>query len=463
MLKTERHSLECQNQPNPSFRPGQQPPAAQPRLLLFDLDYRGHHPGYLQHLLTYWIEQRPAGCLDVLVSQTFLEHHPQIVALANQLPDQSPDQSPNQEPDQAPSRIRFVALTEREQAELVDSADLEQSFQGRVQRAFQEWRLLQHYTRQLGTTHCLLMYLDTVLLRLALGSNLPCPFSGIYFRPLFHYSQFANYQPVRRERLWQWRDRVCLARLLRSNQLQTLFCLDPLAVEALNQLDSQHRALYLPDPVQVTAQPDQDATSLRQSLGILPNRKICLLFGVLTERKGTHQLLAAIEKLPPALCEQLCLLLIGPIPADQQQWLEARVDQITTFRPVQIICRHEFVADHNVQPYFQLADLVLAPYQRHVGMSAILVRAAAAETPVLAADFGLMGEVTRRHHLGVTVDATDPDAIAIALEQLLSRSLDPIALDPIANPAQMQQFAEQNRADRFASQIFQHLLPVSSA
>jgi glycosyltransferase involved in cell wall biosynthesis len=263
---------------------------------------------------------------------------------------------------------------------------------------------------------------------------------------------------VRREQIWQWRDRICLARLLQSTQLQTLFCLDPLAVESLNQLDAHCRAVYLPDPVEVKARPDLDAHALRQKLGILPNRKICLLFGVLTERKGIHQLLAAIEKLPPARCEQLCLLLIGPIPADQQQWLKARVDQVTTFRPVQIIRRHEFVADHNVQPYFQLADLVLAPYQRHIGMSAILVRAAAAGTPVLAADFGLMGEVTRRHQLGITVDATDSDALAAALDRLI----DPPP-DQIANATRMQQFADQNRADQFASQIFQHLLPADLA
>ncbi len=341
MLNTERNSSGHQDRPDHACRPDRQSRSADPpRLLLFDLDYRGHHPGYLQHLLTYWLAHQPLGCLDLLVSQTFLQNHSQIVALADQ--------------DQA--TVRFIALTDREQAELVDSADLEQSFQGRVRRAFQEWRLLQHYTQQLGTSHCLLMYLDTVLLRLALNSSLACPFSGIYFRPLFHYAQFANYQPVRREQIWQWRDRVCLARLLQSTQLQTLFCLDPLAVEALNQLDAHQRAVYLPDPVQVTARPDLDAKALRQGLGLLPNRKICLLFGVLTERKGIHQLLAAIEKLPPARCEQLCLLLVGPIPADQQQWLEARVDQITMFRPVQIICRHEFVADHNVQPYFQLAD-----------------------------------------------------------------------------------------------------------
>jgi glycosyltransferase involved in cell wall biosynthesis len=311
----------------------------------------------------------------------------------------------------------------------------------------------------LGTTHCLIMYLDTLLLRLAIGSRLSCPFSCIYFRPIFHYAQFANYRPVGKEQLWQWRDRICLTQLLRSSQLHRLFCLDPLAIDPINQLaaqtystlpsrqsqtKAQTKAQYLPDPVEVDSQPEVDAVALRQTLDIWPNRKICLLFGVLTERKGAHQLLAAIEKLPPALCQQLCFLLVGPTPADQQQWLTARV---------QIICHHSFVADHTIQSYFQLADLILAPYQRHVGSSGVLVRAAAAQRPVLAADFGLMGELTRRYQLGLTVDTTNPDAIAQALCQFATAPI-----EQFASVEQMQQFAAQNRAERFAKQIFQQIL-----
>jgi glycosyltransferase involved in cell wall biosynthesis len=474
MLNTHEQERHSATQPQSEVSPN--------RIMLFDLDYRGHHAGYLQHLICYWRDHHLPGSLDLLVSQTFLEKHSQIVALGTNWPDDSGRHH----------AIRFTAITDREQAALVESAELEYSFSGRIRRAFQEWQLLQKYTRQLGTTHCLIMYLDTVLLRLALGSKLPCPFSCIYFRPIFHYAQFANYRPAGKERLWQWRDRLCLTRFLGSPQLHSLFCLDPLAIDPINQLAAQSRralpnslpnslsnplpkalpnplpkalpkAQYLPDPVQVASQPEVDAATLRQTLEIWPDRKVCLLFGVLSERKGTHQLLAAIEKLSPDLCQQLCFLLIGPSPSDQQQWLAARVAQITTFRPVQIIYRHSFVADHNVQPYFQLADLVLAPYQRHIGMSAILVRAAAAQKPVLSADFGLMGEITRRHQLGLTVDATDPDAIAHALSQFVTA---PIA--QLASVTQMQQFAAQNRAERFASQIFQQILspelqPIQSA
>lgn len=418
----------------------QQPASSSPvanRILLFELDYRGHHAGYLQHLVTYWLAKEIPGQLDILVSSQFVEKHAQIVGLAAHT-----------------DRIRFLTLDPLEQQVLVDSAELEQSFRGRIRRAFQEWQLLQKYTRQLNSTHCFILYLDTLLLRFAFGGDLPCRFSCIYFRPIFHYSQFSNYHPTRQERLWQWRDRICLSRLLRLPNLHHLFCLDPIAVDALNQsTQGASQARYLPDPVRVTAQPEIDAVALRQKLDIEPHRQVFLLFGVLSERKGLYQLLDAIEQLPPALNEQLCFLLIGPIPDAQK--LQDRVTQMTQTHPVQMICRHEFVSDHNIQPYFQLADVILAPYQRHIGMSAILVRAAAAQTPVLASDFGLMGEITRRHRLGHTVDSTDPTQLAEAIRAAAEANT---AGTSPADLTQMAQFAAQNSVEQFAHQIFQQIL-----
>ena len=105
-----------------------------------------------------------------------------------------------------------------------------------------------------------------------------------------------------------------------------------------------------------------------------------------------------------------------------------------------------------IQQYFQLADVVLALYQRHVGMSGILIRAAAANKPVLATNYGLMGEITRRYKLGIDLNARDPQAIAKGLTEFLSNPP-----TTFADAHFMQQFARQNSAVNFASTIFQTL------
>jgi glycosyltransferase involved in cell wall biosynthesis len=405
--------------------------------MLFELDTRGHHPGYIQHLVRYWGEQKLPGQLDVLVSQKFIQQHSNIVDLALACPQKT---------------IKFVAITPEEEAVLFESAKLENSFKGRIVRAFQEWKLLRKYAISLQTTHCLIMYLDTILLRLAFGARFPCQFSSIYFRPVFHYSNFTNYEPSRRERIWQLRDKVCLSRLLASPQLKTLFCLDPFAVERINQSHSKARAVYLPDPVQIYNVTEVQLEERRKDLGIEAGRQVFLLFGALAARKGIDQLLEAVRLLPPTLCQKLCLLLIGPIGFEEKELLQAQITEISQSLPIQIICRHEFVTDQEIQPYFQIADVILVPYQRHIGMSAILVRAAAAQKPVLASDFGLMGELTRHYGLGLAVDSTIPSEIAKGVTRFLLESP-----ESLCEPVKMRQFADKNNAKQFSSIIFQHL------
>jgi len=407
------------------------------KLMLFELDTRGHHPGYIQHLVKYWCDEKLSGHLDVLVSQKFMQQHSNIVEIASQCEQQT---------------INFVAITPEEQYVLFESSQLENSFKGRIVRAFQEWDLVRKYAVSLGTTHCLLMYLDTILLRLAFGAKFPCKFSSIYFRPIFHYRTFANYTPARRESIWQLRDKVCLPQILRSSELQSIFCLDPLAVEPINKLTGKTKAVYLPDPVQIYNNTEPQLEKLKESLGIDSSRQVFLLFGVLAERKGIYQLLEAVKMLSPDLCKKLCLLLIGPMQLQEKELISARISEISQSLPVQIICRHDFVTDQEIQPYFQIADVILAPYQRHIGMSAILVRAAAAQKPVLSSDFGLMGEVTCRYELGLAVDSTVPTEITKGFTRFLRESP-----ENFGNKERMKQFAEQNDANQFATTIFKHL------
>ncbi len=404
--------------------------ANQQRLLLFDLDTRGHHPGYIQHLVRAWCEQARPGQLDVLVTPQFLEQHQDVVKTATR---------PN---------VRFVAISAAEADALVAGEQLGDSFKGRIQRAFQDWQILRKYLITLQTTHCLIMYLDTILLRLALGTKFPCRFSSIYFRPIFHYGQFDHFTPTRREQFWQLRDRVCLARLLQNPQLHSLFCLDPFAVEQINQANPQPKALYLIDPVYLHRPSPEQLQQLRQSLEIQPGRKAFLMFGVLAQRKGMFELLDAIAALPNEVCQTICLLLIGPLELENQAELEARLQRLQT-KPVQIIRRHDFILDRDIQLYFKIADVILAPYQRHIGMSAILVRAAAAGKPVLAADFGLMGQVARHHQLGITVDAMAPAELAQGILACLAPEF-----ERCYSLEQMRQFAEQNQAEQFAQLIF---------
>jgi glycosyltransferase involved in cell wall biosynthesis len=403
------------------------------RIMLFDLSIRGHHPNYIQQLIRYWHEQAVPARLEIVVSPGFLVEHADVVEFAASLTRQD---------------IRLTAITPEEEAGLQSR----KSFISRTKRAFQELELLRRYAVIVGATHCLMMYFDTFQIPLATGIQLPCPFSGIYFRPTFHYSAFDHYQPSWKEQLQQWREAAILSRVLQHPQCHGLFCLDPFAVQYL-QTRGQNHVVHLPDPVSISTETGCSVQSLQAELGVDPTRRVFLLFGALTGRKGIHQLLDAIARLPTDLSQQVCLLLVGEIKSTEKPGVEAKIAALRQSLPVQIITHYEFVPDHTIPGYFQLADVVLAPYQHHVGMSGILLLAAAAKKPVLSSSYGLMGEFVRRYQLGIAVDSTLPAEIAAGLTRFLTEPT-----DQLGDHARMQDFAEQNSADLYSRTIFQHLM-----
>jgi glycosyltransferase involved in cell wall biosynthesis len=401
------------------------------KLLLFDLFATGHHAGYILHLVKYWRTQKRPGSLDVLVTPKFMQLHNDVVNAALE---------------GSQSNINFVTISSEEEAVLKS----EDSSSERVVRAFQEGNLLDKYARKLEPTHCLLMYFDSILLSLAFRGRFPCPLSGIYFRPIFHYSDFADFTPLRHERILQLRDKLALSRLLSNSQFQTLFCLDPFAADRIARFNSNVKSIYLPDPVQIYSESESQVERLRENLGIQPDRTVFLMFGVPQQRKGIYQLIEAIALLPSHLCQKLCLLLVGPRGTDSQ--VQTLLKELSESLLVQVISHDKFVPDREIQPYFQVSDVILAPYQRHIGMSAILVRAAAASKPVLSSNYGLMGEMVKRYGLGITVDASLPAEIAKGLTQFLISSP-----KEFCELSSMKAFAEQNSAEKFASTIFQYL------
>jgi glycosyltransferase involved in cell wall biosynthesis len=403
--------------------------------MLFDLALGGHHGNYIQHQIDRADQQGFKGAIDIVVLPEFASVHQDTVAAIDRA-------------QQAQIEIELVAISAAEATALGSRS----SGFSRARRNFREWQLFCKYAQALHTTHALIMYLDTCELPLAMGMQSPCPFSGIYFRPTFHYQMFANYQPNRKDKLQQWRERLTWARILNHPQLETVFCLDPFAATALAAQHPHKKVVHLADPVQPAPAKSADLPALKTQLGIAADRQVLLLFGGVDGRKGIYQLLEAIELLPPEVCKQFCLLLVGqPHPTDRVN-IHQKIASLCETKSLQAIEHYAFIPEADVPTYFQLADGILAPYQRHVGMSGILLLAAAAGKPVLSSDYGLMGELARRYQLGLAVDSTKPPEIAKALITLLSASP-----QTIANFSQMQLFAEQNSIDLYASTIFAHL------
>ena len=402
-------------------------------LMVFELSVGGHYGEYIAHIVKYWQKYNTEKKLYIVVVPSFSRQHPDVVDLAAKCD---------------PKRIQLVTINSQELARLKPH----DTTVSRNIRAWQEYSLAGKYARKLGAEHIFFPYFDSRQIPLLIRKSLPCSYSGIYFRPSFHYQHFGKHQFTWKDWLQKWREKLTLSVLLKDSQLKNLFCLDPFAVKQINLLSGKQKANHISDPVKVRDSYYVERQQIRAELGIEESRQIYLLFGGIDSRKGFKQLLESIDFIPQQLQNRLCILVVGAIDKAYYQSCTEAIDRLRQQTEVQIIIRDRYIPETEIQKYFELADVILALYQRHVGMSGIINRAAATQKPVLSSDYGLMGELTRRYQLGLTIDSTIPEAIAQGLVQFLTNSP-----KQYCNFQKMQEFAQQNTPQRFAQTIFQHI------
>ena len=366
------------------------------RVLAFELQTGGSHPSYVRNFANLWQQARIPATLRFVVSQKFRDQHADVWNFVDQ---------------QLASHIDIQSLSDAEESLVTKET---------VAREFRGWKLCCKYARNFNATRSILMYSDRFQLPMLLGERSPCPVSCIYFRPTFHYRSFNNYRPTLAMQLAATRKRWMLGRLLKLRQLDVLFCLDPLAAEFIqSQTHGNARIRVLPDSF---VQPEigvEDVAALRTQLGIETGRRVLMLLGILDARKGAAELLRAALALPIEEQRQLCLLLIGQIHAATRDEVLSLIEQLKKRGAAQVVFNDAYVSDTIVQTYYEVADVALTTYQRHMGMSSALIRAALARIPVLSSDYGLMGELVQRHHLGQVVDTESSDQFTKALRQAI--------------------------------------------
>ena len=390
------------------------------KILLFDTIIDGHHPDYLTHLITYWIRTQPTGELIVVAPPSFDPTFQQLTA-----------QNP------LGATVRFDPIPQH---------DIDQTHRAKnLNRSLSEWNLALTYMAKHSPTHALLMYFDVLQYGVLFGRKAPCPVSGLYFRPDFHYPGLSGLK----NQVRVLRKKAALRLVLNRKAVANLFCLDHSVVPLVQAINPRVRVLPLPDPVKQYGSTRAETNRLREVLQIKPGRTVFLIFGYLDDRKGIAPMLEALLLLNPALHQKFCFLLAGPMPEAYQREIALKMTAVPP--GIQVISVFKEIRGALIDQYFSVADVVLTLYQQHIGMASILVRAAAAGKPVLSSNFGYMGYLVEKEQLGNTMDSASPVAICRALEQAVTTGVPHSAENlPV--------FASQHTHDAFAQTIFGQFL-----
>jgi glycosyltransferase involved in cell wall biosynthesis len=394
------------------------PQAASRRVLVFEPDGEGHAQEWLEHLIRHRDREMELSILAPAAT---------CAALGRALPAMAVD------------RVDLIPMSPLEHRLC--------TFRPLALAAFARWWVARRHLAASRTDEGVFLSIDLQSLPLALGLGMGrARISGILFRPSVHYAALGPYTPSRSERLRDWRKGVLYRRMLRNSALSQVFSLDPFfAAYARDHYVQGKKVVALPDPALPAAEPMAATPGVQ---GFVPKGRVgFLLFGYLAERKGPLVLLDALARLPRSIASQVAVLLAGRVDPALKARIGQRRAELAACRPeLWLRIEDRRLNEAELAALVQRSDVVLAPYQRFVGSSGVLLWAARAGRPVLAQEYGLVGRMTRDHGLGLTVDSSRPGELARKITHMVELGpavfLDRLAAQRLVDTQTPQRFAE---------------------
>jgi len=403
-----------------------QPAKSTPRhALVFEPDSEGHPHEWLCHLIDFARRESPMRIVSFVVASTLYRE------LAARVDESQAD------------HVRILPLSPTA-ARLCTHARLAVS-------GFARWWFMRRYLVRTGAQAGQFLSLDLLSLPLALGlgAGNGRRVGGILFRPSVHYRLLGAYHPCRREWLRDLRKAALYRLMLLNRALGVVLTLDPFFPRhAARFYHAGAKVQAIPDPVHPTTPVTDGDRALAES--VPPGRVAFLLFGHLTARKGTLTLLEALRLLPERTASRVAVILAGKIdPAivGGVAALRANLERMQPDLALAIIDRR--LSTGEIEALVERVDVVLAPYQRFVGSSGVLLWAARAGKPLLTQDFGLIGPLVRRYRLGLTVEADQPEALAAGIVRFVREGP-----QHFIDSQEARAFVARNTPDRFAELVF---------
>ena len=382
------------------------------RILLFDTITDGHHPDYLIHLIGFYSGNKDVE-LYVSTGESFKSQF---------------DERQKAEDNPWGENVTFLPIP-TDKLNSIHSKSI-------YLRSIIEWNLLVETAKEINASQVLLMYFDYYQIGILIGKKAPCPVSAIYFRPNFAENDNGIYPQIKK---WM------LSKVLKSGQIQNLFCLVHALVPYMKGQITQTQIIPICDPIKQFQISKSEIAEFINKFKVPTDKQIFLNFGYLDDRKGMEVFIDACATLPIEALAKICLLLAGPVPEYYEKIIEAKLAQVPD---LEVIRCYGYLPAREVQICFEISDVVLILYQDFLNMSSVLIRAAMANKPTFATQTGMIGELVSRNNVGVTVDATSVSEVANELNAIINNGIS-------YSEDNLKQLAEENSLNSFLSTIDQ--------
>jgi len=168
----------------------------------------------------------------------------------------------------------------------------------------------------------------------------------------------------------------------------------------------------------------------RARLGLPPDGRVVLFFGLIKRYKGLEYLLEAFGRIEKRFLDAR-LVIVGGLFRDSDGYRFYRTLLEEASRRRNVTCVIEYVPLEKVGSYLCAADVVALPYTKTY-QSGVLLAALAAGRPVVVTDTGGLSEVVEHGRTGLVVPPREPVALAAAISRLLE---DPRAAEAMGRRA----------------------------
>lgn len=404
-------------------------------ILIFETEASGHQPDYIRLLISHFPEQNLALKLTFLVSSNLFERLRVTEEITKRIEH---------------GEIEFITLTEHENVKCTH----------RILwiRSIHRWFTALNYCRRCKADHIHFLFVDHMQFPLAIRLPLPegITVSGTLFRPSIHYSRLWNITLGLKEKMSNVRKQIFYRLMLTHPGVGTIFSLDEyFASYARKSIPYGHKVHYLPDPSILPADDEQCTFPCSLAHLVPPGKKIFLLFGALDRRKGIFQALKALSMLDDRVAKHTAFIFAGELRDEvRQEFITEFQNYLKSHPGRKVHLEDRFLSDGELVYLLKRCDVVLIPYQRHVGSSGLLIWAASACKPVITQDFGLIGTLTRAYKLGQAVDTTKPSEIAKAIKRFVDRT----KMEGITDTEKMAMFVSGRSPKEFSRKFYEGML-----
>lgn len=284
--------------------------------------------------------------------------------------------------------------------EFLSSEDLHYVFcKSGIKRYFAEAKLIAQKARDLNVNRVILTnFIHTIPFLLWFMPN-KVKVRGIVYRIYLYGKKNFRYRI----------ENFCYWLMAKSKVMDKIFILnDQNSADCLNNIHKTDKFTFLPDPV-----PEVDKSKLEniRSLYDIPIRnKVFLHFGGLTKRKGTLEILKAIDLCDKEMLKDKTFIFAGRIYDDMSEDFYKLKNAV--IQKTQILVFDEFCSYEFLYKLCYSSDVILMPYQQTNLSSGVLGYAAVFSKPVVGPKGGLIGSLIDSYQMGYCLPEISSNALA---------------------------------------------------